>query len=376
LAFFFYDVYHQVKGKKLIYLLELVVLILTAGFRYKVGGDTLAYYDYYELIPTLSQLRFSDFVNQMYQPFWYILNSFTKTISEDFYIFQFAHALIINTIMFYVIKKYTKNYFAATLIYYIFLYTYLNFEILREALSIGVFLLSLDLLLNKQYFKYFLMVLVAFGFHLSALVLFIIPIILLLMRSEKFWKIIVVFLLTFPILMNQNWLNDSFSVLSALLSSDELLLKFDNYSDLKVNFNGLIKLVFNISPVIMLLLYKHDESFAGWKKILGCYFLFLLFAFVIPGIFGRLQNYFYPLFLISIIISYESLPVVSKGNILLKKIYLHFILLFLIVNQVYYYSREVYKGKCFYQLYYPYVSVFNPYEVVDREDIYIYSLEK
>jgi len=67
-----------------------------------------------------------------------------------------------------------------------FQYLTWNFEIMRESFSIAFFLIAIDLLLSKKsYFKYYLFCFFAFSFHISALILFFIPLFCLFNLTQK-----------------------------------------------------------------------------------------------------------------------------------------------------------------------------------------------
>ena len=53
---YIYDINKVRQGKEFLYLIELFILISLAAFRYRVGGDSLAYEDDYKNLPTFSEL--------------------------------------------------------------------------------------------------------------------------------------------------------------------------------------------------------------------------------------------------------------------------------------------------------------------------------
>src|SRR5687768_13613751 len=91
---FHFDFNNQKGGENFWYLTVLLILIALSGFRYKVGGDTLAYFDFFKDYPFISDLPRYDFANSKWDPFWVILSSISKSIINDFTFFQFLHAII------------------------------------------------------------------------------------------------------------------------------------------------------------------------------------------------------------------------------------------------------------------------------------------
>ena len=59
-------------GESKWYYLNLVVLVLLAALRYRVGGDTLMYMSVYDSFPKWDELKYFDFETAEYQPLWYV----------------------------------------------------------------------------------------------------------------------------------------------------------------------------------------------------------------------------------------------------------------------------------------------------------------
>ena len=138
-----YDFGTADSGRDISYYLILVGLICLSGFRYKVGGDTFMYMEEFPNLPDLSGLsNYETGVNKR-QPLWILFAAISKSISQEFYVLQIFHAIIVNTLIFRFIKENTKYIFTAVLFYFIGYYCYFNFEILRESLAISLFLFSI-----------------------------------------------------------------------------------------------------------------------------------------------------------------------------------------------------------------------------------------
>ena len=122
-----YDLMAKSGGEGGWYYFNLVVLILLAGLRYRVGGDTLMYMSMYDEIPALSELKYFDFEEALYNPLWYVYNSIFRSIGDDFVYFQIGQAVFVNSVFFWFFRKYSPQYyFSAILLYYIGYYCYFN----------------------------------------------------------------------------------------------------------------------------------------------------------------------------------------------------------------------------------------------------------
>lgn len=88
---------------------ECVLLILVAGLRLIVGGDTQTYMGDYDRYPTLEEFNIFTFAMFRYQPLWIMLNVLAKSIYQEFYVLQIILACIVNPITFYIIQKETEK---------------------------------------------------------------------------------------------------------------------------------------------------------------------------------------------------------------------------------------------------------------------------
>ena len=137
-----YDSHQNTNSARFFWFFEWLVLFLLVGIRYKIGGDTIAYYEHYYLMPKLNEIDFRDMLAADYQPLWYLLCGLCKSISPDFVVLQLVLSFIVNASVFFFIKKYAKKPFLTVLLYFI-TFTYFNYntEILRQSVTNSLFLL-------------------------------------------------------------------------------------------------------------------------------------------------------------------------------------------------------------------------------------------
>ena len=81
--------------------------------------------------------------------------------------------------IFKLIKTYSKHPFSVILIYYCsFTFIEFNFELMRETIAVAIFLMyGIKYYLSKKWIKYYLIVLLAYSFHPSAMMMFLLPLI-------------------------------------------------------------------------------------------------------------------------------------------------------------------------------------------------------
>lgn len=246
-----YDLRNQTLGKNAYYFFIFLTLVLMLGLRYRVGGDSLAYEEYYPSMPTFREIfrygLYSDNSMMTNQPLWIILIAFCKSIGKEYYIFQLVHAFIINTMLFVYLKKYSAKPFSVLLFLFItHFYFYFTVEIQREVLAIGVFLFNIKNLQNKKWIKFYLLAAVSFLFHISSLFIFFLP--LLRIINLKAVQVVLITLLLTPLIFFKTFIID---VLAPILFLDVMQDKIDAYSEIELSFLG--TLYFYCARVIFLL---------------------------------------------------------------------------------------------------------------------------
>jgi hypothetical protein len=339
-----------------------LVFVLLAGLRFKVGGDTSYYMTYYDQIPKISGFSYHTLLNDAFQPLWVILCSICKTISNDFTFFQFVHAIITNSIIFYFIKKNSNYFFTGILFYFIFYYFYFNTEVLRETLAICVFLLSVRYFFLRKWTIYYLLCFVAFGFHISAIILFFFPLFSKLWTKRSYFIFFIIILILLIIFNKINIYQKIFD----LIPNEEMRAKAISQTaapEAKANIYGVIYTsVVNI--IIPFILIYIGEQFLKYKfefrNFLYLYVLISLFSiFLSPGY--RFLNYLTPiyyLFLANMLNELFIYPPVRKYR---YTIVLFIFLLPFSVQLMTLFRNTSDQGPAtrFYSRWYPYHSVFN-----------------
>ena len=167
---FHYDVNGKNKNKCFWYNFVLVVLIMVAGMRYRVGIDTTREtYCFFNETPTLD-VFFED-LSLFQSPLWKLLNSFVFTIGGKWFWVQFIQSAFVNILLFRYFKKHCQYIFTCLFLYYIWLYAAINFEEMKASFAIVLSLYSYDYILEKKYIKGTLLLVIGFLFHFSALII-------------------------------------------------------------------------------------------------------------------------------------------------------------------------------------------------------------
>jgi len=367
-----FDFNKKITGTNFCYNLLLALFILIAGLRYKVGGDSLNYFKYFDEIPYLDALPNYDFINNPYDPFWIILSSISKTLINDFTFFQIIHAIIINTIIFWFIKKYTAHRFTAIFLYLCGTYLYFNMEIMRESLAICFFLLAYPSFLAKKWFKYYLIVFIAFLFHSSAIILFLFPFFRYI-KMNLFSFLMTGLIFIFSIYFRE--------IIQLVLFTSRMSERFDMYSNMQLNIFGIISnfLFYCLIPFVIIRLNNSLNRFENkFEELIFSYFFLAMMFLFIPG-FVRFLNYLTPFLLIYLGDFINNIMNNKKLN-KVKFFYVTIVFALISFSKIQYYlidTSKSFKDTHQYNLWYPYSSVFEkeeyPYRELIFQDGFIYS---
>ncbi len=354
-------------GRKLWAYCELVMLILIAGLRYRVGGDTLIYMNMFEDYPTIGELSDFDFAEAKYNPFWYIYNSVFKTFGDSFVFFQIVQAIIVNVCFFRFFRRYSKFFFTCVFVYYFGYYCYFNMEIQREILCICMLLEAYPFLERRKLLPYFLMCAAATFMHIAAVVLFFFPLVLLV-KKDNFWLALGVVAGMFVLLHFVNIID----ILTDIAFEGHLAVSVKAYLAKDApNAIGILVMMLITVPFLLLM---YMRQYYGYKNdaLMGALLLFL-FVFqtmaTVIGVSTRFSNYLMPFGIVFIVNTF-------LGNFweirktMFSKLLISGVLFVYFFNLTYYYLKkqdDAVRGAQMYNVFVPYHSIFDPQEDKRRE---------
>lgn len=314
LIFFSYhfDYRNQKKGKQAAYYIVILMFILVAGLRYRIGVDSIRYEAQYLSLPTFIELLSFDFSSVRAEPGYVILNSIARSFSDSFVAMQFLHATFVNIAILHFFKTHTTKIFSASLLYFIFPFMYLNYmcEVMRESCAVVCFLTGWIYFKKRQWLKYYFFAILATLFHVSGFVTLFLPL-LYLPGLRSFFvldkRMIFVLITTFLIGGAINvWL---FDYIQALTFFDSLQDKAEMYADsdlsgMTVNIKGILAMFIPILyPWISFLLICKKNGGSEINRelefMLAICFIFIVLSIPIALAY-RYTNYFYPFAIITI----------------------------------------------------------------------------
>lgn len=384
---FIYDYRQARKWRALWWIVMMVVLICVAGFRYQMGTDSIKYEEHYKWEHTLSHLSSSDFKDTRYAPLYIIFSSICRTITPEFMLVQFVIAILVNVTVFRFIWLHTRHIFLAGLLYSFFLYFMLNMEVLREAMAVCIFLWAWPLYVKGKWVWFYLCAAAAFLFHVSAVILFLLPLINIpgvrwfFELGQRTWFIVAgILLLSFA--MHYFF----FDLIQAIAVNDTMAERAEKYSkdDLGGNLLNIAGAVMWIGrgalyPIIALCFLKDKKRLVGETdesarkfEAMAMMQIYVVFLSIGISIFQRYFHYF-QLFSLIIVADWAYTVFKVRG----RKVRLNFVYwcillapcFFFQLKSIYLNNFEGSKTLKHYNMYYPYSNQFDKEIAPERRKV-------
>lgn len=352
---FRYDICGKKKNRTLWYDVVLVILILVAGLRWRLGTDTPGSLEtFYARTPLLWDISYEG--TMVKYPLWGLLNSIVLTCGGRFFVVQLIQSTWLNVLLFKYIRKHTNYIFTCVLIYYLWLYTSLNMEEMKAGMAIPLCLYANDFFLKRKWIKGYLLLLIACMFHFSVFVLLIIPL-LYFLRLNKTGIFILIFMFFIGFFI-KSLFGDYIMLLEF---SEEIFDKAETYTNSE-KFSlgmGIYRAIILVVPIIVYTLFSTSYIKKNKKNICSisyepCILIALCFLILQINVYVFYRYFhFYAIYCVLIITqaSVDNIRNNSKKFSLplsyVRTIFLFLPFLFSVIWP--------YKGK--YYRYYPYYSV-------------------
>lgn len=374
ICIYVYDYLDVIQGKKIIFYGLLVYCILLSGLSYRMGLDIVNYYvDEYMRSPSLDNLTLDYlFHTPRRQPGWQLLMVVIHQFCASFVALKIIVATILNYSIFITIRRYSPYLFTGILMYFLMLYTYFNFEILRESLAISIFLLSLPFLEKKNYIKYYICCSCAFLFHESSTFIFFFPLIRRIEVSKKnvyIYVCIASFIMFFSSLFM--WIPNVIASIGIFSEKAYQYMESDYFGYTKEFTIRKIPsyLLSFFLPIVSTYYMKKENKTHGLEHYIIVYvFIQIILAFF--PILMRLGNYlslFYFIYYI-LLIRFIVEKTIGKSKIVYTIVCSIYILYTFIPKELI--PTERFLNYPHIMLYYPYTSIFDKETIPERELFY------
>ncbi|WP_420287181.1 EpsG family protein [Flavobacterium psychrophilum] len=362
-----YDLRNLRFFKNFNYIMVSLLLLAIVTFRYRVGGDALTYEDTYPDMP----VKFNEMVDYYssanyrgLQPFWLLLVSLCKQVTDSIVFFQFVHGFIFVSSITYFFHQYSKYKFTLLLILCTsLLFFYYGYEIQRETLAIAVFLFNIKNLEEKKWAKYYFLCVISFLFHISGLILFFLPLFNFIKLNKKL--VYIMLILSLALLVLKSYI---FDVVKIFLFSESMQTKGDIYA--QGSFSTIGFLAFYTVRVFLFLpigiIFAKNKSNLKYKWFYSSFLFLSIIAQYFVG-FDRFLNYLYPIYFVLLVDFMYSIELrnTMKKKIVLTLAFLH---IFFIIDYKLFLVNKY--GQRYASLFFPYNSIETPYKNEERELYY------
>lgn len=142
------------------------------GFRGFIMSDWIIYYDFFYNCEFRDIFDFSFGTSKAFEPGFTILTLMCKALFEDYHFFVVIITAINTVLLLRFFSRYSDNILLCLMLFVVFDGLSIIVNLMRNSISILIFLNALEYLTRRKPLQYFSLCLLAFTFHSSALVYF------------------------------------------------------------------------------------------------------------------------------------------------------------------------------------------------------------
>lgn len=275
--------------RRLFAFLFAVALILFAGLRYETGPDYGSYRDYWNLMT--DQLYF--FLEPIYV---FIVLTLKQLFNLPYQSSVLFFALTAISLKFITIKRYSPYIFFSLIIYFSTVFINSDFGQIRQGLAASIIWLALPFCLDRKPIPFIITVLLAAGFHYSALI-FLFAYFVSSMKVLPYWIMCSCWIVAFAIsavFFKSDLLTNIISMVIPEEYAFKLTVYFDNDSfGQTLGFSLGMTIRFFVLLILFIPFKRHCDD-RVFRLLINLYFwggiLFFLFNF--NAAFTRLATYF------------------------------------------------------------------------------------
>lgn len=349
-------IYFDINGNKrynnVIWFCLFLYMTLFMGLRFGVGGDTVVYMIEYKYIPTIENFNLN--IPNRFEHGFNFLMSLGKSLSSEFVSFQLIHIFIVNTILFYLISKYSNCRYTAFLCCIFVFYYYFTTEILRESLAVLIFACNYNNLKRHRWINYYILAFLSALCHTSAFILFIIPFFTWIRFDSKYPLTILITIIIGLLLAHFFTIFSGFDIIYNGINTYANNTSSGLFSD----FMNLCR--WCLFPLLFILYIKFQLKVPiQFENMIAIMILLGILTFFSPLIFSRLSNYFKLFFSISFANGIIQMFISKKSQI--RQFCIVFASSFVI-----FYGSQFLLYRYYIRLI-PYYSIFNPVQI-DRDN--------
>jgi len=265
------------------------IMWLVAGLRYETGGDWPTYTLFFENVETISNVLKNEapIYNESYmEPAYKLLNSAIKEANGNIQIVFLIVALINACLLFKCLKSYTNYPLMGVFIYFSSIYMVIDMIAIRQAVAVMCFFVAIKFVYTRKFVPYLIVLLVAFLFHRSVILLF--PLYFFINREASasiYWT---TFLLSLAIFfLNIQWMNGLLTFVANLIggTNGAIIKMYQSSSTYGVSRVFSVGAIINI--ILFIIFMAKRREFLKFKYFTVFFNLFML-NFVVFFVFYEL----------------------------------------------------------------------------------------
>jgi hypothetical protein len=253
-----------------------IIMVLFVGLRGNVEPDYLHYLNIYKNSSWTNIIRSNsvESVESGYQ----FLNILFKTFYIEFQGLLFFMAFFTIYLKFKFLKAYSPKYIISILLYYCSLFFLYEFIAIRQALAMSIFMISLPYVIERKFYKFLGLIILASLFHISVII--VIP--FYFIGTKKINKKLITIVLIFCFIINiLQVVLPLVNILSTVIPLSGTQAKLEYYSkDNEFAITSIRLLIFSF----IFLLYKWYRDSERYNLFFNIFFIGILFSTIFNGI--------------------------------------------------------------------------------------------
>lgn len=267
----------------------LMLAVIAALRKYTVGVDT---YQFYRMFTYIGAVPSWDYQVTRYEPGFFYLCKLLYMVCKDGQILIIVSSIFINYAAYRFIKENSNGCCYSTILYVCMNIFFSNMNVMRQAIASSILILGFNLLKEKKYFRYIIVVLIATAFHKVAIAALLI-VIFMVLPDKKFTYCLEVVLAVVTFIFGRKF----FFLLSRFFGHTGYA---DSEFGVSNYFGSLIAAceVLVVAGVLMALAFngsgKYAEKFIENKLLIVICVLYIWFSFLVVrmNIFNRIAGLF------------------------------------------------------------------------------------
>ena len=247
-----------------------LLLFFFLGLRGYVYTDFVNYKPFFDMLEGFSNLT-EVLLLKGWEPGFVIYTALCKTIIPNYFVWNAISTIIDLFLLYKILERYSSNHLMSLMVFFVIGAMPLEFNVLRNAKAIFLFLYALRFIEERQMWKYIVVISIACLFHISSIVYF--PLYFILHKKWPKWFLWTIYIAGAVIVFFQiNIVSDIISRISFAEESrlEHLTNHLDDLSGYSSLFGNIERL---ITMLIVILLYNKIANNNGNCMFVNMYVL-------------------------------------------------------------------------------------------------------